>query len=165
MRECAPERFPYGQLPVLEHEDGTVVAQSKAILRYVSKHCRLYPSDKLNAAIVDQWVELHTEFMQPILLSMFPARFGIVDFDKDAHRTWVRETHIPKYFAYIDEDLKSGAWLGRMDKCSMADTCWYPTLKFLREGKFDGVDASVFLPYANVTAFMSDMSIELSDEE
>ncbi|EFJ52619.1 hypothetical protein VOLCADRAFT_85784 [Volvox carteri f. nagariensis] len=49
-------RMPFGQVPVLELEDGRMLTQSSAIDRYVAKLAGLYPDDPLQAALADQAV-------------------------------------------------------------------------------------------------------------
>lgn len=109
------KEFPYDQVPVMT-SGATLIAQSKAILRYVGRMGHMHPSTPITAATIDQWLELHTEFMQPLAISMYPGRFGIdvmmnsstsslqADF-KDRHRSWCRETHLPKYLSYIEAEL------------------------------------------------------------
>lgn len=160
------QTLPFGQLPVL-HVDDDVVAQSKAILRYASRRACTYPTNALNAALIDQFVELHTEFMNPLVMNMYPERVGLFQFDKAQHRKWCVEKHIPKYLAYLQKALTSTnededtLWLAQMDNVSMADFCWYPTLCWLHDGTFDGVDATTFESYPNVLRFISDMKDQL----
>ncbi|GLI67534.1 hypothetical protein VaNZ11_011748 [Volvox africanus] len=47
-------QMPFGQVPVLEMEDGKMLAESLAIERYVAKLAGLYPEDPLQAALADQ---------------------------------------------------------------------------------------------------------------
>lgn len=73
------ERFPYGTLPVLELADGTCVAQSAAILKYVGKLAKLYPEDTFQQAKVDEIVALMYELLEKII----PVYFGTILFGKD----------------------------------------------------------------------------------
>jgi len=73
------ERFPYGTLPVLELADGTCVAQSAAILKYVGKLAQLYPEDAFQQAKVDEIVALMRELLEKII----PVYFGTILFGKD----------------------------------------------------------------------------------
>ena len=164
---------PFGQLPILHTDDGVVLAQSKSILRWASKHVRTYPKDATNAALIDEWCDLHTEFMHIIHMNMYPERYGLFDsFDKAEHRKWIIETHLPKYLSILDAELSEADWLAGMDQLSMADLCWYPTLVWLKEGTSDGVDAakefcdpselqSLFEAYPSVQRFMQDMCDQL----
>lgn len=44
----------WGSLPTLTLDDGTVIAQQRAILRFIGKETGLYPSDTVEAAKVDE---------------------------------------------------------------------------------------------------------------
>jgi glutathione S-transferase len=51
-------KLPYGQLPVLQVDNGTIIGQSAAILRYIGKYAGLYPTDDhLQAAIIDSIID------------------------------------------------------------------------------------------------------------
>ena len=50
-------KLPFGQLPVLEVEEGVYIAQSAAIMRYIGKKTGLYPSDAVKAALVDSIID------------------------------------------------------------------------------------------------------------
>lgn len=156
--------LPYGQLPVLEIADDLVLAQSKTILRFVSKSARTYPRDPVHAAIIDQWCDLHTEFMNLLSLNMYGERVGLDEasgYNKTKHREWIIKEHIPKYFGFLEADLTDATWLGKMDQLSMADLCWYPTLCWLHDGTFDGVDAETFSSYPNLARFMQEVKAQL----
>eukprot|EP01125_Pyxidicula_operculata_P003999 TRINITY_DN1565_c2_g2_i1.p2 TRINITY_DN1565_c2_g2~~TRINITY_DN1565_c2_g2_i1.p2 ORF type:complete len:210 (+),score=62.53 TRINITY_DN1565_c2_g2_i1:822-1451(+) len=61
--------FPFGALPVVE-VDGKVLAQSGAILRYVGKLTKLYPSDEWKAAKVDEFLDSVEDALQLIVPTM-----------------------------------------------------------------------------------------------
>ncbi|KAG2433085.1 hypothetical protein HYH02_012789 [Chlamydomonas schloesseri] len=56
-------KTPFGQVPVLEFEDGRMLAQSGAIDRYVAKLAGLYPEDPKDAAFADMVVFHMNDFM------------------------------------------------------------------------------------------------------
>src|SRR6516225_11283703 len=45
-----------GQVPVVEFDDGSTLAQSNAIIRYLARHSDLIPSDAFAAAKMDEWL-------------------------------------------------------------------------------------------------------------
>jgi len=49
--------MPYGSVPIMTLVDGTVLAESMAILRLAGKASGLYPEDPLNAQRVDEFVD------------------------------------------------------------------------------------------------------------
>ena len=158
--------FPFGQVPVLtvnKNNNTDVLAQSLAILRYASKRSRTYPSDPMYAAMIDQWCDLHTEFMQPLILDMYPARFGVEELGKK-HRKWCVETHIPKYFAVLEKALDANTWLAEMNTMSMADMCWFPTIAWVTT-EFDGVDKDILSSYPNIARFITDAQAQMDESD
>lgn len=121
------------QLPVLT-VGGDVYSQSKAILRYAGKAARQYPKNPEHALKVDEMLELHTEFVAPLLASTHPQKFGFEPCD--TQRNWCVQTHIPKYFDLL-ESMTAGGFLGDFDSKTIADILWHSTLLWLKEGKFD----------------------------
>jgi glutathione S-transferase len=45
-----------GQVPVVEFDDGSTLAQSNAIIRYLARHSDLIPKDAFAAAKMDEWL-------------------------------------------------------------------------------------------------------------
>lgn len=158
--------LPYGQVPVLSVDNDVTLAQSKTILRFTSKYARTYSSKAIDAAMMDQWVDLHTEFMTPLTLNMYPEKYGVAGlFDKSEHRKWCVEVHIPRFLGMLDAELsKHSGWLAGMDHLSMADFCWLPTLEWLKSGTFDGVGESSFDQFEQLTNYMVEAREHLDDE-
>jgi glutathione S-transferase len=49
-------KFPQGQVPAVEFDDGRTLAQSNAIIRYLAHGSRLLPEDPFAQAKVDEWL-------------------------------------------------------------------------------------------------------------
>lgn len=153
------ESLLFGQVPemtIIENKEETSIVQSKAILRYVGKLTRMYPSKiPIHAALIDQWIELHTEFMFPLTLNMYSEKFGLMltEHDKVSHRKWCIDVHIPKYLRFLDDELEHGNYLGDMDDPSIADFCWLSTIQWLASGTFDGVDATALEDFQFVKSY------------
>jgi glutathione S-transferase len=49
-------KFPFGQVPAVEFDDGRRLAQSNAIIRYLAAGSPLLPADAYVAAKVDEWL-------------------------------------------------------------------------------------------------------------
>lgn len=58
---------PLGQIPVLEAEDGTVIAQSNAILFYLAKQTPFFPESAEQQAMVMQWLFFEQYELEPNL--------------------------------------------------------------------------------------------------
>jgi len=149
--------FLFGQVPMLTVDGTDDIVQSKALLRYAGRLTRMYPSkNPLNAAFIDQWIELHSEFMFPLAMDMYPEKYGLIwtAHEKKQHREWCINKHIPKYLTFLDTELEFTQWLGNMDEPSIADLCWLPTLKWLSSGKFDGLPQDVLETYEFLNMFV-----------
>ena len=134
----APEftaKYPQGQLPVLELDDGHVIGESVAICRYfeaLHPQPALFGSDALTIAQIDMWIR-RVEFtvMNPVAhiwmhTHPFTARVVVPQY------TDFGESNRPKALAAmkkIDEALKDRAFLAG-DEFSMADIVLLTTIDF-----------------------------------
>jgi len=117
----------------------------------------MYPTkDPVNAAIVDRWLDLHTEFMEPIELNRNPSSMGLTwtESEQQRHGAWLSETHIPKYLCFLNKELESSDYLGNLDRESIADMCWISTLIWLASGAFAAFDADTLQEYEHIDSYM-----------
>ena len=49
-------KFPQGQVPAVEFDDGRTLAQSNGIIRYLARGSRLLPDDNFAEAKIDEWL-------------------------------------------------------------------------------------------------------------
>ena len=49
-------KFPQGQVPAVEFDDGRTLAQSNAIIRYLARGSHLLPDDGFAQAKIDEWL-------------------------------------------------------------------------------------------------------------
>jgi glutathione S-transferase len=49
-------KFPQGQVPAVEFDDGRCLAQSNAIIRYLARGSALLPDDAFTQAKIDEWL-------------------------------------------------------------------------------------------------------------
>ena len=106
----------------------------QTIYRYLGLLGRMISQKNIvNFAIVDNLLELHRDFMFPILVQLNPENYGLhlTKEEKEKHLLWCNEKHIPKYLDIIEDELNSSIWLGMLDRMSAADLCWYDTLKWI----------------------------------
>jgi glutathione S-transferase len=134
----APEftaKYPQGQLPVLELDDGRVIGESVAICRYfeaLHPDTPLFGADALSIAEIDMWIR-RVEFtlMNPIgqiwmHTHPFTARVVVPQY------TEFGESNRPKALAAMrrfDDDLQDRPYLAGSDY-SMADIALLTTVDF-----------------------------------
>lgn len=147
--------LPLQQKPVLyvNDEAKTILTQPQSMLRYASKLARTYPSNPVYAAIIDEWCDCHVEFMVHMTLMDKSASW----YNRNPLKKYILETHIPQYMNLLNAEFEDNVWLGDFDQPSMADFCWYPTIKLLKSGAFDGIGETFFDAFPNIQRFLDDM--------
>ena len=105
---------PLRETPVLELESGATIAQSNAILWYLGEDTPFLPADKLERALVQQWISFEQERIM-----------GGIGGPRFRHLTGRPE--VPgrlatgaAALALIDEHLRGRSWLVG-DACTIAD--------------------------------------------
>jgi glutathione S-transferase len=134
----------FGQLPVLE-DDGTVIADSNAILVYVAKklgRSDWLPEDPRGAAAVQRWLSVAAG---PIaygpaaarLVTLFGAKLDAEEAIKRAHAI----------LGLIDAALKDSAWIAA-GQPTIADVALYSYITAAPEGNVD------ISGYVNINAWL-----------
>lgn len=114
--------LPLGQLPVLE-VDGVTYPQSMAIARYAARIGGLYPTDPLEALLVDTVLESVLE----VNAAAAEIKYRTPDESAKAEKSKVLlETTIPKIFGMIEKRIKGKTVLG--EQLSLADLQLFDTL-------------------------------------
>ena len=128
------QKNPLGWLPLLELDDGTIIAESIAICRYLEA---LHPSpplfgeDALGRAAVDQWIR-HIEFevMVPVMQAF-----------RNGHAYWKgRIEQVPEYapfavklarsrFDWLEDELAKRPWIAG-ESFSVADIAALSAIDF-----------------------------------
>jgi len=67
------DKMPFGQMPVLELKDGTKIAQSAAIERYLARLGKLYGKDETEAAVIDMVCEGLTDTLKGLMKALFES--------------------------------------------------------------------------------------------
>jgi len=130
------EALPFGTLPALQL-DGSIASRPIAILRYAcSLNDRCASRTKTPESLdMEQWIDLHADFVSPILLNANQQQYGPgVTVDKTAHTDWLVEEHIPHHLRLLERELQTCKYLagggnGRDDAQGFADILWSHTLK------------------------------------
>mmetsp|Transcript_21618 Transcript_21618/g.42464 ORF Transcript_21618/g.42464 Transcript_21618/m.42464 type:complete len:223 (+) Transcript_21618:79-747(+) len=161
----------FGQLPLMQIDDGPVLAQSDALLRLAGTMGagKLVPSDpmeqfKVNEAInlIDDlarsWVPAHS-------LGMAPEKFGYTkEFIqseegkakiKELREKWF-ETELPKYAKLIEDLIKAngGVFLASTEGPTIADCYAVPYLNQFQRGFIDHIPATSLDQFSELTAYI-----------
>ena len=138
-------RLPLGQVPIME-VDGTVLCQSKSLLRLAGKLSNLYPTDVVKAAIADQFIDTVEEFGDHLA-----PTYGIQDAEK---RIQTRKHLADNVFPAIYEKLeklskKHGDWVAG-DEMTIADIHLFQAVQYFKMGILDGIPADSYDKYPNL---------------
>ena len=140
------------------------------ILRYLGSITKFYPTkDPLHAALVDQWVDLHAEFITPLLIHQYPEKYGfkMSYWEKARHSTWLYDTHIPKYLTLVEKEVDDADWFASFDKPTIADFLWGPSLQTVSTGGYtlncDRIK-SIFEPYIAINQYLKDFQNYIDTE-
>lgn len=134
-----------GQVPVLDDE-GTVIADSAAILIYIARKHRLtdwLPDDPAEAAAVQRWLSVAAGQIAfgpaaARLITIFGANFNADEVIERSHA--ILKT--------IDEELADKQWIIGSARPTLADVALYSYIARAPEGNVD------LAPYANVAAWL-----------
>ncbi|NCF73596.1 MAG: hypothetical protein GWP67_08860 [Gammaproteobacteria bacterium] len=115
---------PIGKVPVLEH-DGEFLFESGAICRYVAnvQDSPLYPSDKLQRARVDQWMDFFSCHLGHWLNALYFEAVIKPDFqlgEPDEEAIEEATKFALRQFGLLDAHLDGTVWLAN-DSFSIAD--------------------------------------------
>lgn len=125
-----------GRIPLLELEDGTVLAESNAILFYLAEGSELLPGDRLERARVLQWMFFEQYSHEPNIAS---PRFWL----RHAGMTPEREAMLPGkreagYAALgVMEEHLGGHDFFVAGRCTIADIALYAYTHVAGEGGFE----------------------------
>jgi len=130
--------MPFGAMPVLE-VDGTQLAQSNSINRYVGKLSNLYPSDPYQALLCDETMDAVEEMVAKISGTMF------LDEDaKKAKREATASGPMTLYLTQLQANLKArGGEFFADNRLTMADLVVFLWVRGLRSGHLDYIPADL----------------------
>ena len=125
---------PFGQVPVIELDDGRCIAQSNAIIRYLARDSALAPKDAYLQAKVDEWLFWEQYSHEPYVAV---ARYHMVYLGKTrAERDPKIVERAERALDYLEQGLAGKDWLvgGRL---SVADIALLPYTRLAHEGGFN----------------------------
>jgi glutathione S-transferase len=131
-----------GQLPALELDDGTVVAESVSICRYLEAlHPKppLFGEGALGRAMVDMWIRrIEFQLMAPIgqfWRHAHPLTAALIDQHKDFGES--NRAHVERAYRWLDRELSDDRRWIVGEAYGMADIVALSTVDF---GKFIGLE-------------------------
>ena len=128
------KRNPFGQVPVLELDDGRTLAQSNAIIRYLARGSALVPADDFAAAHMDAWLFWEQYSHEPyVAVCRFQMHYlGRSAEEREAWRVKRGESALNVLEAHLAER----EWLVVND-ITLADIALLPYTRLAHEGGFD----------------------------
>lgn len=130
------EKNPFGQIPVLELDDGTCLAESTAILCYLAEGTPLFPRDPIERARVLAWMCFEQTHVDGVISR---ARFrrlypGVVSTREEEFEAWWREGNMA--LAVLEDRLSTSPYL-LGEQFTIADITLYGYVHCAQEGGFD----------------------------
>ena len=125
---------PQGQVPVAELGDGRYLAQSNAIIRFLSRGTVLLPEDPYFQAKVDEWLFWEQYSHEPYIAV---CRFHMLYQGKplEARESW-RVERGEQALDYMENHLSGRQWLAG-DTFTIADIALLTYTRVAHEGGFD----------------------------
>ncbi|MBW4446806.1 MAG: glutathione S-transferase family protein [Spirirestis rafaelensis WJT71-NPBG6] len=127
---------PNGKIPVLEIEPGKYLAESNAIMVYLSEGTEFLPYDRFSRAQVLQWLFFEQYSHEPFIAT---PRYWISVLGKaEEYKDALEEKHKAGYAALslMEEHLKSHTFLVA-ERYTIADMCLFAYTHVAHEGGFD----------------------------
>jgi glutathione S-transferase len=127
-------KFPQGQVPTVEFEDGRTLAQSNAIIRYLARGSRLLPDDAFAQAKIDEWLFWEQYSHEPFVAT---CRFHMVYLGKSKEsRDPAKVERAEKALDHMERMLAGRAFLVG-DALTISDIALYAYTHVAHEGGFD----------------------------
>lgn len=130
------EKNPYGKIPLLEIAPEQYIAESNAILYYLSQDTEYFPSDKYTQAQIMQWLFFEQFSHEPNIAT---ARYWISILKQpEKHEEQLKHKQRLGNVALqiMEQHLSNGNFLVG-DRYTIADICLYAYTHVAEEGGFD----------------------------
>lgn len=142
---------PFGQIPVLELDDGTCLRESTAILVYLAEGTPLLPDDKLLRTRVLEWIGFEQTHVDGVISR---ARFrrmypDVIPTREEEHVAWRAEGD--EALRILDSHLKTRAFLVD-ERFTIADIALFGYTHCAPDGGFD------LAPHLALRAWLSRVS-------
>ncbi|HAA91400.1 MAG TPA: glutathione S-transferase family protein [Rhodospirillaceae bacterium] len=125
---------PHGQVPVVQFDDGRVLAQSNAIIRYLAHGSTLLPEDPFAQAEIDRWLFWEQYSHEPYIAV---CRFQMLYLNKSSEEreSW-RVERGEAALEQMENHLIDRDWFVG-NAFSLADIALLAYTQFAHEGGFD----------------------------
>ena len=129
-------RNPNGRIPLLEFDDGRVLAESNAILLYLAEGTRYLPGDRFERALVNQWLFFEQYSHEPNIATLrYWITHRVLDDERRAMVAGKRRS------GYAALDVMEGHLASRRyfvaERYTVADIALYAYTHVAAEGEFD----------------------------
>lgn len=145
-------RLPFKQVPVLELEDGSFLAQSTAIARYLACVTGAAPPDALAWARSDEIAALEEDVYQ-----LFKPTMAIKDVDEQVKaRQEICAGPLKEKLELLEKHLAKlgdNAWFSGLDRPSYGDYSLFCWLSILKAEHLAGAPSDILSPYPSIVAF------------
>lgn len=142
-------KMPFGQVPVLQLDDGTMLAQSGAIERYCAKLAGLYPKDPLTAAFGD----MACLFISDTFNLLAPS-FSMPAEEKIKTRRELVSGKIKDNLLMLAKHMEKRTYVAGQE-LSWADIVVFCYLGWFKGGAVDGIPTTVLDEYPVLAAFFN----------
>lgn len=127
-------KFPQGQVPAVEFDDGRTLAQSNGIIRYLARGSRLLPDDGFAQAKVDEWLFWEQYNHEPyVAVCRFHMKY--LGKSKDEREAW-RVERGEKALDFVEQQLTGRDFLAG-SALTIADVAVVAYTRLADEGGFD----------------------------
>jgi glutathione S-transferase len=128
------KRSPMGQVPVVELDDGRILAQSNAIIRYLASGSSLLPADPFTQAKIDELLFWEQYSHEPYVAT---TRYHMVYLGRTRdQREPMRVERGEKALDLMEQLIKGRTWFVG-DGLSVADIALLAYTRLAHEGGFD----------------------------
>lgn len=127
-------KFPQGQVPGVEFDDGRCLAQSNAIIRYLARGSRLLPDDGFRQAQIDEWLFWEQYSHEPYIAT---TRFHVLYQGRAlSDREGWRVERGERALDFMESHLAGHKWLAG-GAFSIADIALVAYTRMAGDGGFD----------------------------
>jgi glutathione S-transferase len=127
-------KFPHGQVPAIELDNGRRLAQSNAIMRYLARGSRLLPDNAWAQAKIDEWLYWEQYSHEPYI-AVCRYQMLYLGKPKEAREAW-RVDRAEKALDLMQSELAARDWLAA-NTFTIADIALVTYTRLAHQGGFE----------------------------